>query len=473
MPNIPNTPNGVEQNGYYRHGDRLRQEILDTNSDGTLSPSPSKSSFAENEWSSLTKEIVDTVPRVWTRGLLYLLAVFTAIALPWAMLSKVDEVGTAKGRLEPKGKTFELDAAVEGQVVEIKVKEGEVLRAGQIILELGSELMLAELHQAQSELDGERERLSRLELMKNQLIEVTVRAQQQRGRAEAATQLAEIDETRQRLEFAKVARGLASDRLARDKKEVERYQALVEQKVVSEIQLVQAQRTLDEEKWKLNQANLEMQQAQYQLKAQQSQYQSTLHATELTLLETERRKKELEAQVAAVKTEINQTRKKIETLKFQLRRRSIRSPINGVLFELPIEQPGAVVHPGQMVAQIAPEGAPLVLRANMSSRESGFLEVGMPVKIKFDAYPFQDYGIVEGRVSWISPNSKLVQTPQGAVESFQVEISLDKPYIQTENQRILLTAGQAATAEVVVRQRRIIDFLFDPFKQLQKGGLKL
>ncbi|MDZ8106223.1 MAG: HlyD family efflux transporter periplasmic adaptor subunit [Nostoc sp. DedQUE12a] len=471
MPNIPNIPNNIEQNGYYRHGYHLRKDIVDTNSDGTVSPSPS--SFAGNEWSSLTKEIVDTVPRVWTRGLLYLLVVFSAIVLPWAMLSKIDEVGTAKGRLEPKGKTFELDATVEGQVAEIKVKEGETLKAGQIIVELGSELMLAELHQAQSELDGERERLSQLELMKNQLIEVTVRAQQQLGKAEATVQLAEIDETRQRLEYAKIAHGLASDRLVRDIKEVERYQALVKEKVVSEIQLVQAQRVLDEEKWKLNQANLDMRQAQYQLQAQQAQYQSAIHATELTLLETERRKKELETQIASVKTEINQTRKKIETLRFQLRRRSIRSPIDGVVFELPIERPGAVVHPGQMVAQIAPEGVPLVLRANMSSKESGFLKVGMPVKIKFDAYPFQDYGIVEGRVSWISPNSKLVQTAQGSVESFQLEVSLNKPYIKTASQHILLTAGQAATAEVVVRQRRIIDFLFDPFKQLQKGGLEL
>jgi HlyD family secretion protein len=469
MPNLPNTSDVVEQNGYYRPN----YPPENINSDRTVISPSLTSSTPGNEWSSLTKEVIDTMPRVWTQGLLFLIAIFTAIALPWAMLSKVDEVGTARGRLEPQGNTFKLDAPVEGQVKEIKVKEGQRLKAGQVIVELGTELTVSELHQAMAELYGQQERLSRLEMMRNQLLEVTIRAQQQKGRAEAAAQLAEIDETRQRLEHSKIMRGLASDRLARDQKEVERYQKLVEQKVVSELQLVQAQRVLDEEKWKLNQANLDMRQAEYQLKAQQSQYESTLHATELTILETERRTKELETQISSVKTEINQTRKRIEGLKYQLRRRYIRSPIDGVLFQLPITRPGAVVQPGQMIAQIAPREVPLVVKANMSSKESGFLRVGMPVKIKFDAYPFQDYGIVEGRVSWISPDSKVTETPQGSVENFELQVSLTQPYIQTPNQRIVLTPGQAATVEVIVRQRRIIDFLIDPFKKLQEGGLQL
>ncbi|WP_193200055.1 HlyD family efflux transporter periplasmic adaptor subunit [Nostoc sp. MG11] len=473
MPNLPKTPNQFEQNGYYRQGYHPDHDMVSpaSNSDEILAPLTLSS--AQNEWSSLTNETIDTIPKIWTRGLLYLLAVFTAIILPWAMLSKVDEVGTARGRLEPKGKTLKLDAPVEGQVADIKVKEGQTLKAGQVILELGSELMLSELHQAQTELEGHMERVSRLELMKNQLIEVTIRTQQQQGRADANVQLAEIDETRQRLQHSKIARGLASDRLARDIKEVERYQDLVKQGIVSEIQLVQAQRTLDEEKWKLNQANLDMRQAESQLKVQQNQYQSALHTNELTLLETERRTKELETQITSEKTEINQTKKQIETLKFQLHRREVRSPINGVLFQLPITRPGAVVHPGQMIAQIAPKGVPLVLKANMSSRESGFLKVGIPVKIKFDAYPFQDYGIVEGRVTSISPDSKITETPQGSVETFELEVSFSQPYIQTETQRILLTPGQAATAEVIIRQRRIIDFLLDPFRKLQEGGLEL
>lgn len=109
----------------------------------------------------------------------------------------------------------------------------------------------------------------------------------------------------------------------------------------------------------------------------------------------------------------------------------------------------------------------------MPSQESGFLRVGMPVKLKFDAYPFQDYGVVAGHLRWISPDSKVVETAQGNVETFELEIALDQLYIQTQNKRVALTPGQTATAEVIVRQRRIIDFILDPFKKLQEGGLEL
>jgi HlyD family secretion protein len=97
--------------------------------------------------------------------------------------------------------------------------------------------------------------------------------------------------------------------------------------------------------------------------------------------------------------------------------------------------------------------------------------VGLPVKIKFDAYPFQDYGIVEGRVIYVSPDSKTVQSPQGSREVFELDIELNQSYIQTSNKRINLTPGQTATAEVIIRQRRVVDFFLDPFRKLQQDSL--
>jgi HlyD family secretion protein len=131
------------------------------------------------------------------------------------------------------------------------------------------------------------------------------------------------------------------------------------------------------------------------------------------------------------------------------------------------------LQPGQAITQIAPQGSPLVFRAQMPSSESGFLRVGQPVKLKFDAYPFQDYGVVQGHLRWISPDSKVEETPQGKLETFELEIVLEQTYIQTQNKRVALTPGQTATAEVIVRQRHLIDFILDPFKKLQKGGVEL
>ena len=109
----------------------------------------------------------------------------------------------------------------------------------------------------------------------------------------------------------------------------------------------------------------------------------------------------------------------------------------------------------------------------MPNQDSGFLKLGMPVKVKFDAYPFQEYGIVQGKVTWISPDSKITQTPQGNIENYELEITLDQQYVENGNKRISLGAGQTANAEVIIRQRRVIDFVLDPFKKLQKGGLEI
>ena len=61
-------------------------------------PSSSKlASFPEEDWSMATKDLLDAMPRLWTRGLFYMLVVFTGIILPWSILAKVDEKGIARG----------------------------------------------------------------------------------------------------------------------------------------------------------------------------------------------------------------------------------------------------------------------------------------------------------------------------------------------------------------------------------------
>lgn len=223
----------------------------------------------------------------------------------------------------------------------------------------------------------------------------------------------------------------------------------------------------------MEKAQSDIQQAQSELEKQQSTYEQGIREGELAILESQRQMKDLQAQIVDLRSQIVQNRTQIKSLQFQLQQRVLRAPIDGTIFQLPIQRAGAVVQIGQAIAQIAPNGASFVLRAKMTSQESGFLRVGLPVKLKFDAYPFQDYGVVQGRLSWIAPDSKIQESDRGQIETFDLEIALPQPYIQTANKRILLTPGQTATAEVIVRQRRVIDFILDPFKKLQKGGLQL
>lgn len=438
-------------------------------------PRPSESEVLPNQkeqWSYATQELLDALPKVWTRGLLYLLIVFNAIVLPWSMLSKVDETGSARGRLEPRGKTIRLDAPVAGKVSAINVKQGQAVKSGQSLLVLESEEVLGDLQQAQTKLQGQQQRLPLLELMKRQL-EIASRTQELQSQAQISAQLAQINQIRQQVNFHKTEAESARELIDKDRNVLQRYRSLRQQGIISAIQVDEAERRMIENKQRLEKAQSDLEQTGAEIKKQQSTYQSVLRQGEIAVLESQRQVKEIQTQIAIAKAEIAQTKTQIEFLLFQLQRRVVNAPIDGTIFQLPIQRPGAVVQPSQMVAQIAPKGTSLVLRSRMAVPESGFLRLGMSVKIKFDAYPFQDFGVVPGRLSWISPDSQLEKTEQGEMQSFELEVTLAQPYIQTPNKRIVLTPGQTATAEVIVRQRRVMDLFLDPFKKLQQGGLDL
>ncbi|MDZ8090994.1 MAG: HlyD family efflux transporter periplasmic adaptor subunit [Nostoc sp. DedQUE05] len=468
MPNEFTTQEQFSQNGHYPNNQLDLKE-----SKKTLS-SQERKSYAPlgEDWSSLTKELIDTLPRIWTRGLLYWLVVFAAIVLPWAMLSKVDETGSARGRLEPQGRTVRLDAPVTGKVTAIKVKEGQTVLSGQTLLELESELTRTELQQTQAKLEGQQNRVNQLQLLKNQL-EMSLRTQQLQNQAQESEQLAQLDQIHQKFNSSKQVYALEFGRLKLAKNEVQRYQYLLQKGAISKSKLEEIEGAMFERQRLLEQAQSDIQQANTEIAKQQSTNQRIRRTGELTVLDSHKQLKELQAQVVDLQSEISQTKKQIHSLQFQLQQQTLRAPIAGTIFQLSINNAGTVVQPGQMVTQIAPNGVPLIFRAQMPSQESGFLRVGMPVKLKFDAYPFQDYGVIEGKLHWISPDSKVVETAQGNIENFELEIAVPQTYIQSGNKRIALTPGQTATAEVIVRQRRIVDFVLDPFKKLQKGGLKL
>ena len=523
MPNISTQEPG-SQNGHSRSDKEQSEQLLTSNrSDTTTLPTQANSSESlSDDWSSLTKELIDTLPRVWTRGLLYFLVVFAGIVLPWAMLSKVDETGSAKGRLEPQGQVFKVDAPVAGTVAKVLVKEGQLVNDKQPLLELESEEIKSELQQAQTKLEGQQNRLAQLELMKNQLL-LGVRAQQQQNKAqelekqaqvEQARQnfeslrnnynlqkeekQAQVDQARQNLEYSQTASKLADIRLTKAQREVQRYRQLREQDVVAEIKVVE-QEDLAQEKQQLqeqaqsdvkqaklrkeeqqssyqkiiHQAQSDIEQAKLRLQEQQKSYQSLIHSGEIAVLKSEEQLKELQTQITTLKAESSQSKSQIQSWEFQLGQRVLRAPVSGTIFQLPIQRTGAVVQPTTLIAEIAPKNASLILRAQMATSESGTLRKGMAVKMKFDAYPFQDYGVVEGKVSQISPTSKVTETNEGAIATFDLEIELKQTCIKTSNGCTALSPGQTATAEVIVRQRRIIDFILDPFKKLQKGGLEL
>jgi HlyD family secretion protein len=301
----------------------------------------------------------------------YLLVVFAAIVLPWAMLSKVDETGNARGRLEPKGATQRLDAPVPGTVTKVSVKEGQTVKAGQVLLELESDVLRNELQQVETKLEGQLNRLAQLELIKNQLA-IATRAQEQQNKAqelekqaqiEQAEQnlsaskknytlqeekLAQIEQAKRNLSASKKALTLADSRFTKDLAEVERYRKFAQIGVVAQVRVVEAERVADESKRLreqaeadvkqaesrlkeqegsyqkiIHQGQTEIDQAESRLKEQHSSYQSLIQSGKLAVLKSEEQLKDLQAQIATLQAEMQASKSQIKSLKFQLEQRAM------------------------------------------------------------------------------------------------------------------------------------------------------
>jgi HlyD family secretion protein len=410
-------------------------------------------------------------------------------------------------------------------VLAVRAKEGDEVKAGQILMELDSKAVRDELQQQQMKLEGQQNRLAQLNVLKNQLI-LALNSQQQQNKAqelEKQTQveqarqnldsvrasynlqkvekLAPIDQAQQTIIDSQTAYKLAKNRVLDAQAEEQRYQTLFSEGAVPEIKVKEMEGIKKENLRVLNQAssdikqgklrlleqqkryesiihqgNSDIQQAELRLQEQQRSYQSLIKAGKLAIAKSEQQINELNTQITSLQSEIEQAKSQIKSLNEQLEKYVIRSPFDGTIFQLPIKREGAVVQPKELIAEIAPKGTRLVFKGQIPTSESESIRSGKEqkeAKLKFDEYPFQDYGVLQGKLSWVSPDSKVTQTAQGNYTTYDLEIELSQNCIQPESKCIPLKSGQPATAEVIIRQRRIIDLLIDPFKKLQQGDLKL
>jgi hemolysin D len=523
-----------------------------------------------NDWSNSAKELIDMMPLPWTRGLLYLLIISLGIAVPWACLFKMDEIGTARGRLEFKGNTIKLESDLDGSVAVLKVytKKGDFVKAGQIIMELDSKNVREQIYQNQLKLDGQQQRLNQLVLMKNQM-GLGTSAQEQQNQAQllekqsqiaqaeqslstlesnvknqSAEKLAQLNQAEQTLsdrqssfnlqkaekltQVRQAEQGvvdaqtnylLTQNRLKDAQNESRRYRQLYKTGAIAEIKvkevdsimmekkqlLTQSLATLQQSKLRakeqqenyqklLQQTQSDITQAKLKLKEQQENYQRTINQTQadidqaklrfteqqrasqslskggnVAVLKTNQQSKEIESQIVNLKSEIERDRAQNYFLTKQLDKYTIKANVDGTIFELPIEREGSVVQPKQLIAEIGSNASGLVFKGQIPAAESESLRSSTDrkdVKLKFDEFPFESYDIVKGKLAWIAPNSKLVQTAAAPIVSYDIEVQLSQSCIKHEGKCIPFKSGQPATAEIIIRNRRIIDFILDPFRKL-------
>jgi len=188
-------------------------------------------------------------------------------------------------------------------------------------------------------------------------------------------------------------------------------------------------------------------------------------------LDRERMETEHARQRAEQQSEIEKLKMRIGALKIDLENANqnlltVRSRYEGVIISMEERTTGSVVQPGQVLCQIARKDAKP--RARMTLNEAGLpkLAVAQRVRLFFQAFPYQRYGAVTGKLDWISPSA--VTSSDGS--HFIALASLDRSEISARaGQNLPLRVGMKGEAHIIVGGRTMIEYAFEPIRQLRES----
>ncbi len=143
---------------------------------------------------------------------------------------------------------------------------------------------------------------------------------------------------------------------------------------------------------------------------------------------------------------------------------SLRAPYDAVVISVAQRNAGSVVQNGQELCQLARlDSQP---RARLLLTEAGMpkLSVGQRVRFFFDAFPYQRYGAVNAKLEWVSPS--VVTSPEGP--RFVALASIDED-LSKRPKPLSARVGMRGQARIVVGTRTMIEYAFEPIKQLREN----
>jgi multidrug efflux pump subunit AcrA (membrane-fusion protein) len=165
--------------------------------------------------------------------------------------------------------------------------------------------------------------------------------------------------------------------------------------------------------------------------------------------------------------EVEKLKMKLEGLKADLENSrqnllTIRAPYNAVVISLAQRNTGSVVQSGQELCQLARSDSKLLARLSLNESGLARLTVGRLTRFFFEAFPYQRYGVLSGRLDWVSPSA--VSTTDGG--RFVALASLDD---NAARRRMALKPGMKGEARISVGRRTLIEYAFEPIRQLGEG----
>ncbi|MEC4812017.1 MAG: HlyD family efflux transporter periplasmic adaptor subunit [Scytonema sp. PMC 1069.18] len=385
-----------------------------------------------------------------------------AIALTSIIEYKVTVKGQA--RVRPTGELRLVQAATEGQITNIFVKEDQVVKKGDVLATIDDSRLQTKKSQLQSNI--QQAQLQVLQIYAQiKALNRQIQAETERKNFAVASAQAELSRVqrnyrdRQITAQAEVQEALANLRRAQKEwhqaqvelrstranlKSTEaamsaaqakrdRYQKVVQEGALSLNQLEEAQLQVEQQQQavEVQRANVEaqqqiieqQQQAVVAVRAKLQRAQATLNPSDAevaiakeniaqerakgqaTLATLKREQEALLQQGIQIKNQLERDTSELRQVESDLNQTNITVTEDGIVSQLNLRNPGQLVRPGEEIAQIVPSNTPLVVKAAVSPEDVSKLEKGQKVQMRVSACPYPDYGTLKGVVSQISQDT--------------------------------------------------------------------
>lgn len=413
-------------------------------------------------------EFLPALSRWTTLGGLVLLSAMGA-ATGLAAVTPSPVLVRAGAVVRPQGELKVVQANAEGTIESVKVKTGDKIQRGQILATLDN----SRLETRQRQLEGSLQQ-AQLQLQQLQAQVTTLETQRlaeqnltERAIASARADLLRIE--RDHTDRKAVAEKDVQESealLAAAQTEYEAYAAAAAAGVLPRVQAEGKHQAYKAARARLERAQTTLNPSAASITMAQESIAQTLAQGNSTLANLQRQKEALLQQQAQIRQQMGQERQELAQVVKDFDKMNIRAQTDGDVLTLNLRNEGQVVRAGDVIAQVFPEDASLVIKAQISPQDIGQVEVGQRVSMRVSAYSYTDYGTLEGVVSAIAADAIAPQSQAGnstvsgsAPPYFEVTIEPKQDFLLKGEQKFAITPGMEVQADIVAREETVLTLI--------------
>ncbi|HET6156892.1 MAG TPA: HlyD family type I secretion periplasmic adaptor subunit [Dongiaceae bacterium] len=393
-------------------------------------------------------------------------------AIVWGRTVQIDQFVTGEGEVAPSDKVKVIQHLEGGVIATIHVRDGQAVKAGDPLVEVNLAISGTNRDEIAAKLDGLQLARARLlaEAQDSEFLPPAdpaarrpdlAAAEQDSYRArktELETRLRGAEERVRQQELAvremtTTSAAMATD-LALSRKNLEMSADLLRDGLTSKMDHLEREREV-----KLLEGKLATLQASVsRAKAAFAEVQRSLEE------ETLKFNSAVMADLGSVEQELARTQELLAEAQVQAQRRTIRSPVDGIVKNMRYHTIGGVIGPAEPIMEIVPANQDLVIEARLLPQDIGLVEVGQPVRIKVSAYDFTRFGTLPGVLSFVAADST---NDANGKPFFQAYVKPDRTYLGSAPGELPIRPGMTATVDVKTGIRSVLEYLLKPVVRLR------